>query len=71
MSGINGLLSNDATAVVLTLPVYGSELSIVGLFFRGDLTGAFGVALISNLMNNLSAGLIGANALELAPIPAP
>jgi arsenical pump membrane protein len=39
--------------------------------FRGDLTGAFGVALISNLMNNLPVGLIGANALELAHIPAP
>jgi arsenical pump membrane protein len=39
--------------------------------FRGDLTEAFGVALISNLMNNLSVGLLGANALELAHIPAP
>jgi arsenical pump membrane protein len=39
--------------------------------FRGDLTGAFGVALISNLINNLPIGLIGANALELAHIPAP
>jgi hypothetical protein len=33
------------------------------------LTGAFGVALISNLINNLPVGLIGANALELAHIP--
>jgi arsenical pump membrane protein len=39
--------------------------------FRGDLTGAFGVALISNLMNNLPVELIDANALELAHIPAP
>jgi arsenical pump membrane protein len=39
--------------------------------FRGDLTGTFGVALISNLMNNLPVELIGANALELAHIPAP
>jgi arsenical pump membrane protein len=37
----------------------------------GDLTGAFGVALISNLMNNLPVGLIGANALELAHPAAP
>jgi arsenical pump membrane protein len=37
----------------------------------GDLTGAFGVALISNLMNNLTVGLIGANAPELAHISAP
>jgi arsenical pump membrane protein len=36
----------------------------------GDLSGAFGVALISNLMNNLPVGLIGANALHVAHIPA-
>jgi arsenical pump membrane protein len=39
--------------------------------FPGHLAGAFGVALISNLMNNLQVGLIGANALELAHIAAP
>jgi arsenical pump membrane protein len=36
----------------------------------GDLSGAFGVALISNLMNNLPVGLIGANALHVAHISA-
>lgn len=39
--------------------------------FRGDLTGAFGVAFISNLMNNLPIGFIGAKALELGHIRAP
>ena len=56
-----------------TLRIAQSILEIVSRWpvFRGDLTGAFGVALISNLMNNLPVGLIGANALELAHIPAP
>ena len=55
-----------------TLRIAQNGLEIVSHWpvFRGDLTGAFGVALISNLMNNLPVGLIGANALELAHIPA-
>jgi arsenical pump membrane protein len=56
-----------------TLRIAQSVLEMVSRWpvFRGDLTGAFGVALISNLMNNLPVGLIGANALELAHISAP
>ena len=38
--------------------------------FGGNLTGAFAVALVSNLMNNLPVGLIGANALGSPHIPA-
>jgi arsenical pump membrane protein len=49
----------------------GLEMVSRGPVFQGDLTGAFGVALISNLMNNLPVGLIGANALEQAHIAAP
>jgi arsenical pump membrane protein len=54
-----------------TLRIAQNGLEIVSHWpvFRGDLAGAFGVALISNLMNNLPVGLIGANALELAHIP--
>ncbi len=56
-----------------TLRIAQSGLEMVSRWpvFGGDLAGAFGVALISNLMNNLPVGLIGANALELAHIPAP
>ena len=55
-----------------TLRIAQDTLQIVSAWpvFRGDLAGAFGVALISNLMNNLPVGLIGANALEHAHIPA-
>jgi arsenical pump membrane protein len=56
-----------------TLRIAQNGLEIISRWpvFQGDLTGAFGVALISNLMNNLPVGLIGAHALELAHIPAP
>jgi arsenical pump membrane protein len=56
-----------------TLQIAQTALEVVNRWpvFRGDLTGAFGVALISNLMNNLPVGLIGANALEVAHISGP
>jgi arsenical pump membrane protein len=38
---------------------------------RGALTAGFGIALISNLMNNLPSGLIGGAAVKVAGVTGP
>jgi arsenical pump membrane protein len=62
----------EALKDVGTLRIAQNALEIMSRWpaLGGDLSGAFGVALISNLMNNLPVGLIGANALHIAHIPA-
>ena len=71
VAGLFVIVEGLKDAGTLRIAQTGLEMVSRWPVFRGDLTGAFGVALISNLMNNLPVGLIGANALELAHISAP
>jgi arsenical pump membrane protein len=57
-------------AGALQIAQNGLEILSLWPVFGGNLTGAFAVALVSNLMNNLPVGLIGANALGSPHIPA-
>ena len=54
------LLIVEALKDAGTLQIARTGLKVVSRWpvFRGDLTGTFDVALISNLMNNLPVGLI-------------